>query len=778
MVEVSETDLINQVPVICGRTHRSHPFGIFYGDNPLDYSFPLVLLEISTVVMITRIVRHLLKPLKQPRVVSEIIGGIIIGPSILGSNKKFSTYVFPENTEYVLKNVGVLGLMYFMFLSGVKMDLTTIKKTGKKEWYIALLGVVVPLMTASSIALVYRKSFHKELAKSSSIWGVSTTLSITAFPVLYTIIRELNLLNSEIGRMALSTAVISDVIGINGIIVFEAAKQGEVKTTAALWYMISFVVVMTSIFGGIRQSMIWIVRTTPEGKPVEQIYIIAILLGVVVVGFVTDMCGLAIANGPLWLGLAVPDGPPLGATLVERSETIIMELLMPFSFSYVGLYTDVFSMTGLWSSLKPLFFMALAGQLTKIVVIVVVSHFFDMPLSDAVAFSLIMSVRGQVELLMITKPYFTMMVLLTTAMTAVATPFICILYDPTRPYMVNTKRSIQHSPSNREIHIVACIHDQESVAGFINLLEISNPTLSSPICVHVLRLIELVGRATPLFIDHENQDQASEQTSFNSIHNALKHFQEYRGEYVKIHSFTSVSPKKSMYQDICELALAKKASLVILPLFKEIGRTDMREGVQFVNLDVLAHAPCSVGLLVDKGPLRNQPMNSYRRASKHHIAVLFMGGADSREALVYADRMAGSPDVFLTVLRFLSHNNLRDVGMEKKLDDGLVTWFWMKNEGNNQVIYREITVKNGEETVAAIRAMNNEHYDLWIVGRNRGINQALILGLSTWSENIDELGVMGDYVASMDFDSTASVLVVQQQVLRGQERASGGVLGR
>ncbi|KAA8543699.1 hypothetical protein F0562_021555 [Nyssa sinensis] len=114
--------------------------------------------------------------------------------------------------------------------------------------------------------------------------------------------RELNLLSSEIGRLAMSTSLVSDVVGISSILAFEAAKQGEGKSMAAL----------------------------------------------------CDFFGLAIANGPLWLGLAVPLGPPLGATLVERSETVIMELLMPFSFTFVGMSVDVFSMSGQWASLMPL----------------------------------------------------------------------------------------------------------------------------------------------------------------------------------------------------------------------------------------------------------------------------------------------------------------------------------------------------------------------------------------------------------------------------------------
>ncbi|KAL2470975.1 Cation/H(+) antiporter 25 [Abeliophyllum distichum] len=793
-INLSEpSELIDKGLVICHEKHTSsHPFGIFYGQNPLEFSFPLVLLQVVTFTVIARTLRFLLKPLRQPMVVSYILGGIILGPSALSRIKRFREYMFPDDSEFVLKNIGVMGFMYFLFLSGVKMDLTVIKRVGKKHWYIALIGVVVPVCATSITAILFRKSQDKELAKALSVWGISSALSITAFPVLYPIVRELNLLSSEIGRMALSTAVISDIIGIQGIIIFEAGKQGEGRTIAALWYLLSLIVVIVSIIGGVRQAMIWIVRTTPEGKPVDQIYVIGILLGVLVAGFVADMFGLAIANGPLWLGLAVPDGPPLGATLVEKSETIIMGLLMPFSFMYVGLTADVSSISAQWSHLQPLFYMALVGYATKMLSTLVASRFFDMTTRDSFTLSLIMSLRGEVELLlfihwmdfkMIAKPHFTMLVILTVTVTAIATPLISVLYDPTRPYMVNKRRNIQHTPFNTELHIVACIDGEESLAGLINLLEVSNPTTNSPFSVYALRLVELVGRAAPVFIDHENQENGSDDSDFNSIHNALKIFVEAVGESIKMHSFTTITSKRSMYQDICELALVKKASLIILPLYKKhldnLNGTELLiQGNQSVSTNVLAHAPCSVGILVNKGSYyQNHLVSCAMRLSVHHFAVLFLGGSDAREALAYADRMAANQDVSLTVIRFLSHENEGDNEMEKKLDDGLVTWFWVKNEGNNQVAYREVVVKNGLETIAAIQAMNAEYYDLWIVGRNYGINPILLRGLSYWSEN-KELGIIGDFVASADFDSSASVLVVQQQILREQESASGSLLRR
>lgn len=693
--------------------------------------------------------------------------------------------MLPDNAQFVVRTVGIMAFMYFMFIAGVKMDFTLLKRSGKKHVYIAVTGLIIPTATSAAVAFLTRKSMDRELAKVSSIGAITTSLAVTSFPVLSPILKDLNLLSSEMGRLAIATAILGDAIGINIVIAFEAAKQGEGDTIDALWYLISLVIILAFICTAVRRTMLWIVHKTPVGKPVSQGYIVGILLGVLMMGFLTDMFGMAIANGPLWLGLVIPDGPPLGATLVERTETLIMEFLMPFAFAVVGMYTDVYAMFEFgWSSLRPLFAMIVTGYISKLVGTLIPSLFCQIPFRDSLTFSLMMSLRGQVELLLyihwmdkliIGVPPFTLLVLSTIIITGIAAPLISFLYDPTRPYMVNKKRTIQHHPPDTELRLVVCVHEQESVAGLINLLEVSYPTLNSPFSIYSLHLIELIGRGMPLLVDYENEEQSPEYTNDDAIHNALKLYSQTRGE-LRFNAFTALAPMRSMYQNICELALVNKATLIILPFHKEHpnnleGTQILRRGVQSVNIEVLSHAPCSVGVLVDKGNFRN-PIHaaggSMLGSPTHHFVVLFLGGADAREALAYADRMVGNLNVSLTVIRFLSFNHEGDIEMEKKLDDGVVTWFWVKNESNQRVRYREVVVRNGAETVASIQAVNDESYcDLWIVGRYQGINEKLLEGLEAWSED-NELGVIGDYVASIDFGSTASVLVMQQQVLRGQ----------
>ncbi|KAI4305389.1 hypothetical protein L6164_028759 [Bauhinia variegata] len=761
-------------PVVCDSIY-TETAGIFYGENPFNYTFSSVLIQFFLIVLAIHIVRLLLKPLKQPRIVCEIIGGIIVGSSFLRRNNAFYN-MFSETAQFVVKNIGIVGFMFFLFVSGVKMDAGFVRKPAKKHVYIALIGIVIPTMAVITVAIIMRKKLDSNLRTISSLGGIASYLGITAFPVLYNILKELNLLSSDVGRTALSTAMVGDAMGSITIIAFEAGKQGETGAIRALWFLISLVLLVAFILICLGKLMRWIVERTPQGAQADQSYVVGILLGVLVMGFVTDMLGIAIANGSLWLGLIIPDGPPLGSTMVEKTETITMEFLMPFSFLMVGFYTDVSAMREFgWSNLSPLFAMVLTGYLTKLLSTWIATIIWKMPMKEGLAFSLIMSLRGQIELIlfvhwmdkkMIGNPGFTLLVLMTAAMTAILTPLICILYDPTRPYMLNERRTIQHSQPDKELNIVLSILDQQRISGIIDLLEASSPTITSPFNIKALHLVELVGSASPVFIDHEQQE-VPPKYEFPRTINSLKHFQELKGtDFIKLHLFTSISPRRTMYQDICELALEHKATLIILPFPKKAiyniegtRITEVRPRIMHSN--VIAHAPCSVAILVDKGIINLEANNT---GHSYRFVVLFLGGPDAREALVYADRMVGNVEVNLTVIRFLTHNCEGGSEKERKIDDEVVTWFWVKNELNGRVVYREVVVGSGEETIAAIQAMNDGSYDLWIVGRKQGINPNIISGLRGWSET-QELGPIGDYISFVDFSGSA--LVIHQQITRG-----------
>ncbi|KAJ6943584.1 cation/H(+) antiporter 18-like [Populus alba x Populus x berolinensis] len=195
----------------CPKPMTATSNGVFQGDNPLDYALPLAILQICLVVLLTRILAFLLRPLRQPRVIAEIVGGILLGPSALGRNKHYLDKVFPAKSLPVLDTLANLGLLFFLFLVGLELDLKSLRRTGKKALCIAAAGISLPFLLGIGTSFALRGTISKGVDKAPFLVFMGVALSITAFPVLARILAELKLLTTDVGRMAMSAAAVNDV---------------------------------------------------------------------------------------------------------------------------------------------------------------------------------------------------------------------------------------------------------------------------------------------------------------------------------------------------------------------------------------------------------------------------------------------------------------------------------------------------------------------------------------------------------------------------------------
>lgn len=216
-----------------------------------------------------------------------------------------------------------------------------------------------------------------------------------------------------------------------------------------------------------------------------------------------------------------------------------------------------------------------------------------------------------------------------------------------------------------------------------------------------------------------------------------------------------------MHEYICKLALDEMVPLILVPFHGTTTQDgNASASLRGLNSQVQAYASCTVGILVDRTLIYSLARPTL---SIYNVAVVFIGGADDREALSLGIRMSSHPLVSVTVLRVTfedlymgAHNKT-----ESKLDFRMVDEFKLRNAHNNLAMYLEKWAKDAEDAFNGISSLKGK-YDLIIVGRQRQVTRSMSDDLMlNWSEN-PELGLVGDFVGTSEFcGNTTSVLVMQ-----------------
>ncbi|XP_073012242.1 cation/H(+) antiporter 15-like [Typha latifolia] len=776
--------------IFCYRASMTSSAGIWLGDNPLNFSMPLLLYQIIIIFVASRLVHAVLRRLDQPIVISQIMAGLLLGPSFLGRSKRFEELFFAPQCWEQLNTIAFLSFILFLFTVGVKTDLGMIPKSGKKAAAIAFLGTFLPVASILGTAYFLRSHIPPRFRERLLLANLASRWSMTSYTVLSCALSELNLLTSKLGRLAMSASLIADFAntfvnaGVTGyILLYQAYKPHlAVASIIAFSCFVMFLVLVA------RPLAIWLIRRTPEGGLLEEASLISILLLALGCGLISEVLGYHATMGPFFLGLLLPGGEPLGVTVVERLDRLVAGVFLPVFVTLAGLRMDIASLKelGQWGFME--LFMVLA-VIAKFVGTAGPCLYCQMPLRDAISFGLMMNFKGIFEVnyasqwqddKILDNQLFTILLLTVLILGGGTAALVKHLYRPEDRFVAYRRRTIQHSKHSDELRVLACIHSSFDVNPVLSLLDASNPSRDSPMCVYLLHLIQLAGRANAVLAPHMRGPTkiSSSASESDRIVNAFRYFEQQRSAGISVLPYVCISPYATMHDDICSVAMDKKVTLVLVPFHKQLtidGTTEASNpAIQTVNTNVLSYAPCSVGILVDRG-LSGGVVNA--GSLSHHVAVYFLGGADDREALAYAMRMAVDPMVRLTVIRFRQPNEWKcqeDVA-EGQLDDEVVDELVRTMADGTRVVYREEVARDGEGMVGIIRE-TSLRFSLLMVGRRQGKESPLTEALSMWSEH-PELGIIGDLLASTDFGCMVPTLVVQQQTRVGGGRRGERHLG-
>ena len=754
--------------------------------STLASSLPFFITQLFVANLSYRVIYYLTRPLYLPPFVAQILCGLLFSPSVLGSTKFIVEHVFPYRFTMVLETFANLALVYNIFLLGLGMDLRMVRITEIKPVVIAFAGLFVALPVGLGLYYIPGNGHPDKIMSGSVFWSLA--LACTNFPDLARVLADLKLLRSDMGRTAMCAAIITDLCTWV-LLVFAFASFNKAGTFNQMmpWVILTtFIFVLLCIYV-IRPGITWIFAKTVKAGQVGDTHVWFILGGVVLCGLITDACGVHSITGAFLFGLSIPHDHIIRNMIEEKLHDFLSGILMPLFYIICGLRADISYMLKFTDKLMMVLVIC-SSFLVKIVTTVVASLFLQMPIRDALAIGSLMNTKGTLSLVVLNagrdtkaldSPMYTHMTIALLVMSLVVEPLLAVAYKPKKRLVHYKHRTVQKIKGETEFRVLACVHILPNVSGVTNLLQVSNPTKQSPLNLFAIHLVELTGRTTAslLIMNDENKPKANFSDRVRAESDQIaESFEamEVNNDAMTVQTITAVSPYTTMHEDICALAEDKRVCFIILPYHKHLtpdGR--MGEGNSShadINQNVLNHAPCSVGILVDRGMAMVRSESFHGEATKRGVAMLFVGGPDDREALSYAWRMVGQHQINLTVVRFVpGREALVSAGKvaaeyerEKQVDDECIYEFNFKTMNDSSVKYIEKVVNDGQDTISTIREMeDNNSYDLYVVGRGYNSDSPVTAGLNDWSSS-PELGTIGDTLASSNFTMHASVLVIQQ----------------
>ncbi|KAF8313890.1 hypothetical protein DL93DRAFT_1140461 [Clavulina sp. PMI_390] len=323
--------------------------------------------------MTTQLLSLGLRQIRQPKVIAEVLCGIILGPTLMGRVPGFTDTFFPVESRGYLYLTATIGLVFFLFLVGLEIDLRVIQRNARSSIIISIGAILLPLAIGFAMAVpIYHEFIDTEYIPFGHFaLFVAVAYSITAFPVLCRILSELKLLDTTLGIVVLSAGVGNDIVGwtllaltmalVNAgspsftpatfnLYLFGSSSPSDVSTlssssTAAALYILFLAIVWSLIILLPVKSLMlkiahWTGSTSHSSGPSPLMMTASILL-MFGSAYVTDIIGVHAIFGAFLAGLAIPHEGGLAIALTEKLEDLTGVVFLPLYFMYSGLSTDL-----------------------------------------------------------------------------------------------------------------------------------------------------------------------------------------------------------------------------------------------------------------------------------------------------------------------------------------------------------------------------------------------------------------------------------------------------
>ncbi|KAM7184888.1 K(+)/H(+) antiporter 1 [Naviculisporaceae sp. PSN 640] len=421
--------------------------GIFEGLNPVVYQAtnPLMLfiIQASIVIALTRLLHWPLKKINEPPVIAEVIAGILLGPSVFGRIPGFSAAIFPPLGMAPFRLAANIGLMLYLFLVGLEIDMRYLLSNWRVAASVAVLDMTIPFGLGVAVAWGLYRDFADEPGIAPISFGVfalfvGVATAITAFPVLCRILTSLKLLNTTVGVIVLTSGIANDVIGWVLLALCVTLVNAGAGITALYIFLVAAAYSLFLAYG-VRPVLMWILRKTHslENGPSQGIVALTIFL-VLASAFFTDIIGVHAIFGAFMIGLICPHEGGFAVKLTEKIEDLVATLFLPLFFALSGINTNIGLLnTGkIWGYVFAIIFVSFFSKLAGGTI---GARLNGLVWRESFTIGTLMSCKGLVELIVLniglqakilSTRTFTMFVVMALVTTFATTPLVSWLYPP------------------------------------------------------------------------------------------------------------------------------------------------------------------------------------------------------------------------------------------------------------------------------------------------------------------------------------------------------------
>jgi Kef-type K+ transport system membrane component KefB/nucleotide-binding universal stress UspA family protein len=653
------------------------------------------LLAVAVVILLARLFGMIAMRIGQPRVMGEVVAGIVLGPSVLGAiSRQFQAQLFPSDIVPAFAIAANLGLIFYMFLVGLEINPRDLRGRLGHAVAISNTSIALPMLLGVGVAIPLYRLLAPPTKFAAFALFLGVAMSTTAFPVLARILVERRMIKRPIGALALTCGAVDDAAGwfliALAATIAAAGSVGAVARTVA--ETVAFCLLMAFL---IRPLLRRVSDAFDQSGRVPPGWVALIFAGILVSAYTTELIGIAAIVGGFLMGLVMPRSAELTEDITRRVEDFTVTLLLPLFFAYTGLQMNVglLDRPELWLITVALVGVAIVG---KLVGAAVAARAGGLDWRSSALIGTLMNARGLTELIVlgvalqqrvISSVLFTMMALVSLITTFMAGPLVRVL-DPRNELGAPVEEELVESRARSMASFPALTQPERSIlvaaqtdAALSTLLELAEPLARSEpprelILVRLVRPPRGAGvrggiQSEKALVRHATEEVDRAQRELVAS-----------GVAARAIAFSSSHPG----DDLARLAESEEIDLLLV----DGQRPLLREPIPLVDIQpVLERAPCDAGVLVAREGER------IGLGPGSPILVPFGGAEHDWSALELGAWLASATGAPLKLLGAAGATD-EAPAVKRRLDDAA-----MLVHGFAQISPKSVVVEGGREGILA-----------------------------------------------------------------------------